>query len=389
MPHLTPDELRAFLDGELAPPAEAGARTHLAACAACVGELEAVRARAQRIGARLAHLAPAATPPARQAMAQLRRRSKEKDGFLMRKGFLTRRSVWAGAAAVLALALAFTFPPVRTWAGQFLGLFRVQQVTVLPVDMESLSALDDNPTLAELIGQVFSESVKVTREPQDVATVSSAAEASQAAGFAVRELAGHTPTRWSVASGAAFEITINRDQAQGLINEAGRSDLQLPASIDGAVISVDVPTGVAAGYGDCDRPGAFDRDPGDPDDRASRGSCFLLSQVPSPSVSAPPDVDVAALAELGLQFTGFTAEEAREISQSIDWTSTLVVPIPRDAAHAQAVSVDGVTGQLVTRVQDDRAVQQFALLWVKDGVIYSLTGVGSPAEALALAEAIQ
>ncbi len=48
-----------------------------------------------------------------------------------------------------------------------------------------------------------------------------------------------------------------------------------------------------------------------------------------------------------------SAEEAAEFTSTVDWTSTLVVPIPRNAAIHEQVTVDGVTGTLIQRPSDD------------------------------------
>ena len=71
-------------------------------------------------------------------------------------------------------------------------------------------------------------------------------------------------------------------------------------------------------------------------------------------------MDVAQLAQLGLEFTGMSAEEAAAFTSSIDWTSTLVIPIPRNAATYTDVSVDGVTGKLIEREYDHSP--EYALL---------------------------
>jgi hypothetical protein len=52
-----------------------------------------------------------------------------------------------------------------------------------------------------------------------------------------------------------------------------------------------------------------------------------------------------------------------------------VVPIPRNAATYEQISVDGVTGTLIQRPADD--APQYALLWVKDGIIYAISGLGA------------
>jgi hypothetical protein len=88
---------------------------------------------------------------------------------------------------------------------------------------------------------------------------------------------------------------------------------------------------------------------------------------------------VRQLAEIGLQFTGMTPEEAHEFSQTVDWTSTLVVPIPRNGASYRQVSVDGVTGNLIQRPTDDDP--QYLLMWVKGDIIYAIGGLGSDTSA--------
>jgi hypothetical protein len=76
-----------------------------------------------------------------------------------------------------------------------------------------------------------------------------------------------------------------------------------------------------------------------------------------------------------LEFSGMTTEQAAAFTSTVDWTSTLVVPIPKNASTYEQVSVDGVTGTLIQRPSDD--APQFALLWVKDGIIYAIGGLGS------------
>jgi hypothetical protein len=114
----------------------------------------------------------------------------------------------------------------------------------------------------------------------------------------------------------------------------------------------------------------------------------LLAQMPSPTVNTPPDLNIAQLAEIGLQFTGMSASEAHQFSQSVDWTSTLVIPFPRNAGTYEQVSVDGVTGTLITGGRGDGG-NHYSLIWIKNGIVYGLTGNGSSQQALALAQSIQ
>ncbi|MEP7356532.1 MAG: zf-HC2 domain-containing protein [Anaerolineales bacterium] len=387
--HVSYTDLRAYADQELDATRAALAREHLAGCPDCRVRLQAVTQQAQRVSARLAALAPQpveAPRPASIVMARVKQQSR-KDMPTMFKSLFSKRPLWAGLAVVLVLALSFSFAPVRAWAGQFLGLFRVEQIQVLPIDTTQLGLLTNDTTLVKQISQLFADSVKVTHEPGQPVVAASAAEASQLAGFPVRLLgAASGDPVITVQDGPSFEVVISRQRTQAFLNEAGRSDLVLPASVDGAKISVVIPTEATAAYGNCPKDG--------PDEASGRAdfellrTCVLLAQVPSPTVNTPPDLDVPALAELGLQFTGMTAEEAHAYSQNVDWTTTLVIPMPRNASSSTQVAVDGVTGTLLARAADDGVPQRYMLVWVKNGIINALSGFGTTTDALALANSI-
>jgi hypothetical protein len=335
--------------------------------------------------------------PARLVMSKLEARRqtarpKETRDVIQSLLSARMRSVWVSLGAVAALAVALSFAPVRAWAGELLGLFRVERITILPVDVAGLSQLGDDERLVDQIGRLFSDSMTVTREPGELQEAASADDAGQQAGFEVRELSGATgPAKYFVQAGGAFEMVVDRSAAQAILDEAGRSDLQLPASLDGATISVDVPAGVSIAYGDCPEPGQGRDDfRDDPEALRFEGlDCTLLLQIPSPTVETPPDVNLAQLAEVGLQFTGMTPEEARAFSQTVDWTSTLVIPMPSNGTGYEQVQVDGVPGNLIYRQSESGNWNRYTVLWVKDGIVYALSAYGDKDEAVRLANSLQ
>ena len=281
-----------------------------------------------------------------------------------------------GAAVALILALVLAFPGTRALAGQLLNLFRVQQVTVIPVDFTGLEQLTGDGTLGNQFSQLISQSIDMTQKPGEPEEAANADEASQLAGFSVRLPQGKDPSQIYVTGAAAFTLTVDRNKAQALLDEAGRSDLVLPDSIDGARISVKIPATASIGYGTCPKPQMSESESEDSRIPGRRyPDCVILAQLPSPVVDAPADVDVAQLAQIGLEFTGMSPEEAAAFTSSVDWASTLVVPIPRNAAIYEQVTVDGVTGTLIQRPADD--APQYALLWVKDGIVYGISGLGT------------
>ncbi len=400
--HLDDEILRAYLDRSLEP-AESGARQadiqdHLNACPDCRARLAALAARSARLQAHLAVLDPGpgeAAHSASSAFALLTTRHPSlsgKENLGMLSSLFTRRwrPLWIGLSALVLFTVAFSFPPVRAWAGSLLAQFRVQNITVVPVDATHLSELGTSSTIIQQISQAISDSMTVTKKPMKPQVAPNAAEAGKLAGFTVRLPQSRTDApRITVEGGSAFEFVVNRARAQALLNEAGFSQPQLPASIDKAVIKVNIPVGITAAYGDCPN---LDEGTTTMNASGSAGrrflNCVLLAEIPSPTVDTPPNVDVEQLAEIGLQFTGMSPEDAHAYSATVDWASTLVVPIPRNGASYKQVGVDGVTGYLIQRPVDD--APQYVLVWVKSGIIYAIGGLGNGADnALAMANSLK
>ncbi len=387
--HLEDGRLRAALDGELSPEES----RHLESCVACRARLDQVRVETGLASSRLSFLRSSGDAPApnlRAAWNQINERAMIRKETNMLKKIFVSPLFRFGFAVVLILALVIAIPSTRALADQLLNLFRVQRVAVIPVDFTGMEQLTDNSVFGKQISQLLSESITMTQKPGDPVTASDATQASQLAGFTVRLPNGLTPSNISVTKAAAFTFTVDRQRAQALLDEAGRSDLVLPQAIDGAEISVKIPAGASVSYGNCPQPKVdnpeFSLNPGGSTGRRY-ADCLILAEIPSPTVNAPAQVNVAQLAQIGLEFTGMTPEQAAAFTSTVDWTSSLVVPIPKNAATYQQVAVDGVTGTLIQRPADD--APQFALLWVKNGVIYAIGGLGDQSQkALQMANSL-
>ena len=371
--HLSDGELRAALDGEMG----AAQLQHLEHCADCRTRQRHLRAETEKIAARLAFLTSVdePVPHIQTAWARLSRRLSIKKEISMFKKWFSFPVVRFGTAALLILALVLAFPGTRALAGELLNLFRVQQVAVVSVDFTGLEQLTGDGALGNQFTELISNSMNITDEPGDPVEAADAAQASELAGFSVRLPQTTDPSQIYVTDGGAFSMTVDRDKAQALLDEAGRRDLVLPESVDGAEISVTIPSSVSAAYGTCPKP-QTDGPEGE-DEGRYYPDCVILAQIPSPSVSAPAALDINQLAQIGLEFTGMSAEEAAAFTSTVDWTSTLVVPIPSSAATYEQLTVDGVTGTLIQRPSREGEPTTFALLWVKDGIIYAISGRGA------------
>ncbi len=80
--------------------------------------------------------------------------------------------------------------------------------------------------------------------------------------------------------------------------------------------------------------------------------------------------------------------DAHAFAQTVDWSSTLVIPVPLAGASFRAVPVDGVNGTLIETANQDGSEGHYQLIWVKNGIVYSLEGQGTSSQALAAAASL-
>lgn len=383
--------LQARIDHELSEIEGLNAEQHLAACPRCRARLEQIERASRQVARRLSELDPAGqgsgeAPP---ALARLRARldGEAETGSLREnvlREFLARHPAPAlGAAAVIALVVVLiTLAPARSAAQRVLAMLRIQKVAVVPVD---LSATPSRDTM-ERIRQLISSRVTVTLSPGKPQIEPDAAAASKLAGFAVRVLTGIPGApQIAVVGEQAYVMNLDRARLDEILSDIGRSDLQIPAQVDGQTIAVHIPKAAFIHYGGCE----FHQQAAGPPHAAHRAAgCVAVAEVPSPVVSVPPGLNIDQLAQIALEATGMSEAQAAALCQTVDWKSTLVIPIPENASSSQQVEVDGVEGTLIMGRPHEGQPGQFAVVWVKNGIIYSIHGTGGPDRALALASSM-
>lgn len=379
--HIPDGTLRAKLDGELNEADTLAAESHLNECARCRERARHVAAQAQRAGSLLAAL----SPPEEAVDTQrawisfgARRGAAVPHRPLWTQFWLWRPSAALGALATVVVLTLVVSPPARAVAQRFLGLLRVRNVVVVPVERDFLAE-----GRGKLIGQLLSESVSVTKE-EAAQQVAGREQASRLAGFTVRLPASRSDVpRLTVQGAHGFQLTASAKRFETLTGALGRPDITLPAGLDGARVVVDIPRGVKAAYGVCPENRSAARPPA-----ADYSDCLIFAQVPSPTVITVPELDLAQIAAVGLELSGMTPEQAQAFSRAVDWTSTLAIPLPRDVVRYENVTVDGVAGVLITSDGMGRRPAGWSLVWIKDGIVYSLVGFGSSSAALPAAESI-
>jgi hypothetical protein len=388
--HLSEDVLQAHMDRELSEQESEATRQHLEKCMSCKELFSSIQQSQSEIQTRLNTLVPDEDdlPEPHVLLEKVNTSSPQ---TLARK--IRWKPAWAAVIATCALAAALYLEPVRVWATEFLSLFRVQRITVVRIDPANIQQLEEGLFGRESqrrMEQFLSDNAHVTKHGERK-TVQNANEAARLAGFGVRMPTKlETPSRIHVqpAVDASFEIDV--EELQNVLDDAGRSDVRIPEDLDGKTIQFNIPASVTALFGKCP-------DPEEVRDRTSRrqkarqyAECKIFIQMPTPVVVAPPSLNAAELGTEMLKLFGFTDDQAREFSKSIDWTTTLVVPLPlHDTMNVAEVDVDGVKGQLFSSQHPRLEISDaYNLLWIRDGHLYSLMGRGTADEAIAIANSL-
>lgn len=279
------------------------------------------------------------------------------------------RRMFVGIAAALVLLSLLALPPVRAAAGSLLQIFRVQKVVFVPVSRERMQQLQslnfDESTL--FVGRPrLQNSSAQSRE------VRSAAEASALVGFPVAAPtglpAGVAATQMLVHDRQTVEAQINVQAARELLRLMGVDDVSLPDTLGRAPIRAEVEPVVLSTY----RGGAAE---------------VSLLQGRSPRVTLPPGVDMAQLGRAALRLLGTEPAQAEAMSRQIDWSSTLLFPIPTDVSELRPVEIHGAKGMLASSGGQQRA----SVIYWQQGERFFVLQVNTrdQAQAIALAESVR
>jgi hypothetical protein len=289
-----------------------------------------------------------------------------------------RSPMWrwlATAASVVALAFAFTFPAVRTAAEAFLDYFRVVNFAGVAFDPQRMAQLwqSSSVDLSSLIGV---KQATVTMPPPPVA-YSTLDEASAAAGMRLHTPAWLPPgfTLTSIEVGGAHEFNVQGDTAklQTVLDALGITDVTVPTALDGQTVSIQIPPVARLVYDDGQHQ-------------------VTLTQSRSPVIALPAGVDVASLAEIGLRLLGLDRAEAYRFAQSVDWRSTLLVPVPAATATFHQVEVQSGTGLVIEsgQARDGLGGRGGSLvLWSNADTVYALGGPVRSTDTLQMAQSVQ
>ena len=280
----------------------------------------------------------------------------------------------ATAASLAALAFAFTLPAVRSAAEAFLDYFRVVNFAGVAFDPQRAAQLWSNATvdLPTLIGG----QVSMGDPPTPPVAYTTLDEAGAAAQIQLRTPTWLPPgfklTSVEVVARHEFRVTGDTAKLEQVLTALGIDDLTVPPGLDGQVVTIEVPPIARILYDNGEKQ-------------------IGLVQSRSPVVSFPAGVDLASFAEIGLRLLGLGRAEAYDLAQSIDWRSTLLVPVPLSAATFHRVEVQNGTGLAIEAGDptSQRRPGESVVLWSNADSVYALRGPMRAADLLLMAQSVQ
>lgn len=298
-----------------------------------------------------------------------------------------QRHQWLGAlvAVVIILILAARVHG-QSIGSRFIASLRIARPKA--VTAAAAAAPATRRQLLQAITGILTVSDSLALDEPTV-PVASGDSASRVAGFHVRLAADRKDlARLDVTGAQRANLRVNRAQLQTLFAESGQA-ATVPASVDAAQVTLSHPRGVRAEYGHC--PAPIDNSlqtqiQGPPPPSITNGDCVILAETPLAMVSAPAALDTGAVMEIALELNGMSPDQARDFRRLFDWRAALSLALPRGIRSYQIVDVNGTKGMLM--ITAARREPLYALDWVREGVVYSIAGYGSSADALPFAASL-
>ncbi|WP_027365383.1 DUF4367 domain-containing protein [Desulfotruncus alcoholivorax] len=360
--------LQAYIDDELDGEQLREVECHLQQCAMCRQKVEELKVIDDFISLKMRkYIADPQTATSSSTMHKIpkakgdHRMSEKSPGFFNRYG----RTI-AVAAALLALITTFSFPGVRSMAGEFLTIFRVERVQTITIDPRDMQQME--LALREGASKVDVKNFgKVEFSGKNETTGVNAAEASKAVDFEIKlpNTKQYGYPELQKTSGSTMTMTLDVDNVNKLL-QALNSTKMLPENLDGKTFTLSMPAAIIATYNT-----GSDR--------------LIVAQSRSPELKAPDGIDVLPIRDALLSIPALPAGIKNQLKAINDWQHTVL--IPNVNGTSKDVVVNGTQGVFIDSASGNSEAKLKALVWHNNGVVYTIMGKNITVEsAIAMAE---
>ncbi len=296
------------------------------------------------------------------------------------------RGWWWITGTLVAVAVLLSAPG-RQLFERFLASLRIARPQSVAVNLPAAPGATYH--IQELVAGMLADSASSEHNGPN-RTAATTADAGAIAGF-VPQLPRGRPDTPSISITGAHDVTvaIDRQRFRTILAEAGQSGVTVPASVQGAAVTMHTPPAVELRYGHCPGPAPATlatQVQGPPPLPANVADCIELTETPQVVATAPPGVAFEQLVEIALELSGLSPDRAATFQRRLDWRSTLALSPPRFIRSFDTVTVAGAPGLLFGA--GGRRGPAYLLVWARNGIVYSLTGYGNPADGESIANRI-
>lgn len=296
---------------------------------------------------------------------------------------------WIVLSAAVVLAAIGAIPVAGEPLGaRFFASLRIAKPKAVTAAVPVAGGPNGGRQLQNVIAGILAETTTVTVDDPDT-SVPNADSASHLAGFPAQLVRARSdPATIEVLGQHRLALDVNRAQLRTLLAEAGRPDV-VADSLDGRLVILARPRGVRVQYGHCPAPVANtlqNQVQGPPPPSTDNGNCIILTEIPLASVTVPPGLDTTAVMEIALELSGMSPNQARDFRSMFNWPSALALSAPRAMRSYEIAHVGGATAMLM--ISAGRREPAYSLVWVRNGVVYTLAGYGSSGDAVPFASSV-
>jgi len=359
--HLTDGTLRRMVDD---PDATTSADSaHLDGCAECKSRYEAIAGDAHSIATLLS--APEVKVDVAAAYSRVMRAPQAQPALGLRLPMLRPMSRPMSLAFVAAVAAAAVAVVAFAAGGFFFQPTKVQPVPITLSDLQALSQLGEYGTLT----WTTEPNLQVTPSAADAASVSGL----QPPTVSKLPTGVSSTVTYGAMSKAEATFTFSAEKAAAAAAASGKSLPKMPASMDGAKLTITIGPAVGEIYGNLSQPSSTNAT----DIKLPQ---LIVAKSVSPTVSST-QVSTKTLEDYIVSLPGISDELKKTITAISDPSTTLFIPVPVEYGTSTAVKVQGVDG---VALGDNTGVGS-AVVWVKDGHVYAVAGSIKQSAAIEIA----
>lgn len=279
-------------------------------------------------------------------------------------------------------------PPGRAAVDRFIGSLRIDKPKAVAASLGNPTA--SNRPIQDALASMLSPTPHVTLDEPEHA-LPGRADAATYVGFTPQLVRIRNDSAVFFGIGArSVELTIDRAALRTVLDQAGENGIATPDALQGATVAMRVPRSVRLQYGNCPAPTAATlqaqlQGPAAP--TTDNGTCVALFESRPASAETAAGLPVDRLAMVAYQLAGMSPNQADAYQRVVDWRAATVLALPRGMRSYDTLAVHGAPAMLINT--GGRRGPTYALVWQRDGIVFLLTGYGSPGDARALAESVQ